>query len=118
MKIRIGFVSNSSTTSFCIFGVCLEENEAVDLLVKNGIISQDVADGGDSGEILWNLEKDHGVECSMGESDDYVFIGVDFTTIPDDVVVGEWKKDQEKLIKKVFGPEIKCSVCSEGRSDH
>ena len=118
MKIRMGFVSNSSTTSFCIYGICVEESEAIELLVKNGIISQERADEGDCGEVLWGLEKSHGIVADLGESDDFVFLGVDFTTIPDDVVVGEWKKEKEKLIKKVFGPEIECSVHNEGRGDH
>lgn len=32
MKIRQGFVSNSSTTSFCIYGVCFERDEVIENL--------------------------------------------------------------------------------------
>lgn len=34
MKIRNGFVSNSSSSSFCIYGIILEKNQAIDLLLK------------------------------------------------------------------------------------
>ena len=32
MKIRQGFVSNSSTTSFCIYGTCFERDEVIENL--------------------------------------------------------------------------------------
>jgi len=34
MKTRQGFVSNSSSTSFCIYGIELDESEQIDLSVK------------------------------------------------------------------------------------
>ena len=37
MKIRRGFVSNSSSCSFCIYGVSIEPQKLCEKLVENGI---------------------------------------------------------------------------------
>jgi len=35
MKIRLGFVSNSSSSSFCIMGFCLSTHDARELLSED-----------------------------------------------------------------------------------
>ena len=34
MKIRTGFVSNSSTSSFCLYGICIEKDELQKKILK------------------------------------------------------------------------------------
>ena len=34
-KIRLGFVSNSSSSSFCLYGICLGENEMHEFVKNN-----------------------------------------------------------------------------------
>ena len=35
MKVRLGFVSNSSSSSFCIYGVCLDRSELLELAMTS-----------------------------------------------------------------------------------
>ena len=64
MKIRQGFVSNSSSTSFCIYGVCLEDSK-VDYEEIEGLA--------DAAE----------VELYRGD-DDFKYLGLAWSTIKDD----------------------------------
>ena len=110
MKIRIGFVSNSSTTSFCIFGTYIEDiQELTDKMNENGIETSDAVEYAEC----------QGVDVYHPPYDSNVaYVGFDFSAIPDDVVVKDWKKEKENEMKKIFGDDtINCSVMSDGWHD-
>ena len=112
MKIRAGFVSNSSTSSFCIFGCCIEETEAINLLVASGVLTEE--DKEDTYDALEKVAGEHNLEFSMpGDYCDYAYFGFDFPSIPNDVNVGEWKAEKEKKLKELFGDNIDCVVHME-----
>ena len=113
MKVRTGFVSNSSTSSFIIFGCCLDKEEVVKVLLEKKVITQEQSE--DYGSAEYGAEAiGDGCDVEYGDGEDnYIYFGWDFTSIPDDVVVGEWKKEKEDMVKKIFGDDVKCSVHSE-----
>jgi len=119
MKIRVGFVSNSSTSSFCIYGCYLGQEEALELLLTSGVISKEQAEDGkdDSYDVFDDIATNNKIEF---HSMPYVYttwFGFNFPSIPDDVNVGEWKKEKEKALKKLFGDSVKCDIYSEAWND-
>ena len=108
MKVRLGFVSNSSTTSFCIYGFSDDQDTIKEKLEKMGH---------EVGDLYDFVESQDGLEIHVEPWGDYAYIGADFGAIPDDVTVGDWKKEKEAQIQKVFGEDVSCSVIEEGWRD-
>jgi len=91
MKIRNGFVSNSSSSSFCIYGIKIKGRE------KEG------------------RAEEIGLEAHYGDSnlgDNYLYIGRSWCNIGDNETGAQFKKDIEKKIKDAFGID-KCSTIEE-----
>jgi hypothetical protein len=89
MKIREGFVSNSSTTSFCIYGAFLEDTEEIDE-EKAGKLGLEI------------------------EYDDYgIYVGKSWPSIKDDQTGGEFKKGIEDQIAKLLGKKVECETHEE-----
>ena len=85
MKVRTGFVSNSSSSSFCIFGAVLPENTE---------------------EISLPSE----LEYSYGISDYYdsILVGTAPWNMKEDETRKQFEERVTKEIKKTFGPNIEC----------
>ena len=86
MKVRYGFVSNSSSTSFCIYGTSIGRSKADEL-------------DGNSKE----LEICYG---NPDYEDAPAYIGVSWKRIRDDETGAQFKARVEAEIKKILGDEI------------
>jgi len=128
MKIRTGFVSNSSSSSFCIFGICLDEEKIVEKLKEKGHMPQDEESFYD-----WAYEahfygeptpekiekvKDHlfykeGLE--MHQIDDYTsytYIGAAWKNIKDDETGKGFQNRITNILRDLLDdPELKVSTC-------
>ena len=76
MKIRPGFVSNSSTTSFCIYGVHTEED-------------------------VWDEAENVGLECHRFNYSGYA-VGMPFCDMGEDETKADFKTRVQALVKKVL----------------
>ena len=99
MKTRAGFVSNSSSSSFCIYGTCFdvynrsERNDIEEKAEKLGLSTYRPPEGP-------------------------LYVGHDLTSCPLDVTMGDFRKGIEELLLKEFEiPSTACDVFEEGWYD-
>jgi hypothetical protein len=91
MKVRLGFVSNSSSSSFCIFGIQYEKtyDEAEEKVQGTGL------------------------QVHSGPYDDGCFVGIDWSNIKDDETGLQFKERIQKAVDTAFGEGHKCSTYTE-----
>lgn len=85
MKIRNGFVSNSSSSSFLIYGVSIRSNEFEKILENQGIDS-------------WELEKKSGLEIIQPCDTETVYIGLSWDSTKDDETRKQFQERVARLI--------------------
>ena len=108
MKIRTGFVSNSSCTSFCIYGVEIEEDEVCKLLK--------LEDGDDIYDVVEVRLKDTKLGFNLLEGIDCYYIGREWRSIGDDETGRIFKQGVEDELLKVFGKKFECSTIEEAQN--
>lgn len=106
MKIRKGFVSNSSSSSFLIYGVGLSESDFVDM-AKN---LDDEFTQNDVYSAMSALKKKTSLEMVVGpDYEENVFVGRSLTSIKDEETGGELKNDVKEKLKDI-GIEKECGT--------
>ena len=119
MKIRNGFVSNSSSSSFCIWGVAIDECDFSEIAIEKNIITVIEAEDLGSYEILERLFYDNdeietsGLEYWCPEGYEAVYIGTSFASIKDNETGKEFKDRISKHLKKIFGDDHDCEIYKE-----
>jgi len=115
MKIRNGFVSNSSSSSFCIYGAYMDTDELVEKMKNLGTLSEEELEQlEDEGswyieEIIYKKVEDLSIYQSEGD----LWIGRDFTTIGDDETGKQFKESVEKNLETLLGEKVDCSTHEE-----
>ena len=102
MKIRSGFVSNSSSSSFLIYGVSLENCEVLSILKNMDKFKDEYEDNIDVCEELRALFNDSNIDVECSNDYNY-FIGASWSEVKDDETGKEFKDRVEKKIVEVFG---------------
>ncbi len=141
MKIRNGFVSNSSSSSFCIYGVTAAEQEIKDGLIAQGATEDDLADGVSeylenwgynsrkrsdsltSEDIAGNEKKffkaEEGFESHNPYYDygDDIYLGVAWSSIGDDETGKQFRDRIDAKLTELFGKETVCGTLEEAWRD-
>ena len=130
MKIRNGFVSNSSSSSFCIYGLYIEEEQTfVDKLIEKGYITKEkFKELGNVLEYAWEKDENnffikHNLEVESMDEDSGIYVGKSWSSIKDDETGAEFKKAIENSLIELLGTtykdycdkekEYKCSTLQE-----
>ena len=97
MKIRNGFVSNSSSSSFCLMGIQLHNEEFADILDFAEEIPNKKLD-----KYTYLYEKKVDRASGYGDNDDYTFIGLGIDEMKETETLKQFKKRTSDLLKKAF----------------
>ena len=102
MKIRNGFVSNSSSSSFMIFGICFDSS--TDVFKEAKIEHDEDNDDTDVMTILENEITKRGLnlEVQYAGDSDYVYIGRSWDEVGDNETGLQFKESIAADIKKLF----------------
>ena len=117
MKQRLGFVSNSSSSSFCIYGAVVSEKNVKDTVKRDGYgdLCFSNSDGVSPGLLA---EYPGGENDYIDYSNDKIHrIGVSITSMRDDQTFGDFKKMVEHEIAAFINGDFKCSVIEKGWYD-
>ena len=135
MKTRQGFVSNSSTTSFCIYGAGMTRSEIAGAArVKNAADPTGFNEYCKKYEIIDSPEKailDDDVAFQFIEDVvggvaslefqwtpwDTYYIGLELTDIGRDETLAQFEKKAEELLRQVFGADVECSLTKKAFRD-
>lgn len=123
MKVRVGFVSNSSTSSFCIYGVFLDE---VPAYLKDG---KDEAkdekneedeyedDDEDEYELMESRASELGLAHHYPDGFGGHYVGLSWSGIKDDETGRAFKDRVEKLVAEFCGEKTACETLEEAWHD-
>jgi len=104
MKFRQGFVSNSSTTSFCICGICSSESDLEDWLkVKN---SDEEDEDYEFYDIIEECCEKEDLSLHMEPYNNFYYIGIDMKVMKDNETLGDIKNRVKEKLKNLFGDNI------------
>ena len=102
MRIRTRMVSNSSSTSFCIYGTVIEKKE----------------EDWEALDALKCSAKQMGLEVINGPPYDYdLYIGRYWSSIKDHETGLDFKLTVEKCLEKLFGHQKECDTYEESWYD-
>jgi len=107
MKFRSGFVSNSSSSSFVIFGANVSEEKLKERFCKDEW-GREIKNGS-----FYSALENSGMEF-YDECDEYqgVCIGHDWGDMRDDETKGQFKERVTKEIEEWLGEKVECELLS------
>jgi hypothetical protein len=104
MKMRYGFVSNSSSTSFCIYGVCVDRSKVLscqELIAKGLLKEENFKYKSYMDEPSVYMEK-LGLTVETGRDGGDLYIGNNWTSVKDEETGLQFKERTIKALKQVF----------------
>lgn len=124
MKIRQGFVSNSSSSSFCIYGAELQDEDIKKFLPEKLQNSSDdkyewVEEAYELGVEWWSVASK--IEDALGEGfscfHDYeeadFYVGRELKSLKDDETGADFKASVDERLTEVFGDGYCCEFIEE-----
>ena len=117
MKLRMGFVSNSSTTSFCIFGMELDYEEAEKIILDKKLATIEEIDDNGVWEYLDLDLPDSKLEVHVAWPWDMCWIGKSYTSMGLKETREEFENGVRSELKELLGKDVECGIHEEAWRD-
>ena len=114
MKIRQGFVSNSSTTSFCIYGTAIEHEQATELFEKQNANESATFD---YYSFMEKLASELGLEFHFYSEAEIGYLGRSWDTMGDNETGKQFKDSINTKIKSILGDKAECETIEQAWRD-
>jgi hypothetical protein len=109
MKLRQGFVSNSSSTSFSIYGTELSDGKLRSLLL-GGPEDEEFEDDGNIYELLESISN---LETYQDYDNGSVYLGLSWDSIKDNETGKEFKERVQDIIREKLKADLSCRTITE-----
>jgi hypothetical protein len=101
MKIRNGFVSNSSSSSFHIYGIQIDESDFSKMILEKKLTTIEKLEEQGINEVIWDIVPGLGGEYIDNWGS--VYFGRYYSGIGDDETGKEFKESTQKALKEFLG---------------
>lgn len=109
MKIRVAFISNSSSCSFLIYGFSMDDCDFEELCRKQGLIPEEASEDLGAWEVVEHFEKklsEAGLAHEIPSDFDRTYIGRSWDKVADDQTGQQFKEEVGAALKSIFGDSI------------
>ena len=117
MKVRNGFVSNSSSSSFCIYGTSMDLSDLIEKVRESNLIPEDELDRLEENEELYEIaelvKEKIGLSSYQDYENDSIWFGREWSTIDDDETGKQFKEDIKSKLETFLGPDVVCDTYDE-----
>ena len=118
MKIRNGFVSNSSSSSFCIIGMAFDDDDLKKYIAKiENITDEDEIEDIDITDYFYDKNRDIDIERGIGEYYEQHILGKYYSAMKDDETKAHFEARVKKLLEDTLpniGEEIRVALHYDG----
>ena len=112
MKIRSGFVSNSSTSSFCIYGAKLERS-IIEEFIKRINFNKDERDQYELYKEIETLANKEGLSFYKMPYNEVCYVGMPWSSIGGDETGNQLRERARKAIISLVDKELVCETHEE-----